>query len=258
MATVTGADATHQNINALPPGQAAGYTSGSSDIAWTAADWARHPGAVRIDQDAAASDSTADVLDVESGAATPAECPVWAAKALFSFKSDKRPGQRSPAIYTSQSNVTNVVNALVSGGITSGIGLCVAHWGLSESVAATMVEAATGPFPIVGVQYENAGLFDRDVWSKHWLDNVSGHQPPAPTFTEVPVTISVPTLAQPATGPYVQLAQSLLNVHSHSTGLACDGVFGPQADTRVRQFQANNGLTVDGVIGPLTWGKLLA
>src|SRR5215468_448871 len=109
-------DATHANIGKLPRGQAAGYTTGSADIRWTAADWAAHPGAVRIDQDWQAADPSADVLDVETGAATPAEVPGWFAQAKGDFAKAVRPGQRWPAIYVNQSNITAVANALTKGG----------------------------------------------------------------------------------------------------------------------------------------------
>src|SRR5689334_21874261 len=100
-------DATHQFIGHLPGGQAAGYTTGTADIRWTNADWDAHPGAVRIDQDFAASDPSADVLDVENGAATFTDCPVWAQRAKADFANAVRPGQREPAIYFSASNVHN-------------------------------------------------------------------------------------------------------------------------------------------------------
>ena len=71
---------------------------------------------MRIDQDPAASDPAADVLDIEAGAATPASAPGWVRRALASRASQARPGQRSPAVYISQSQVTEVVNALAAGG----------------------------------------------------------------------------------------------------------------------------------------------
>lgn len=86
-------DATHANIGQLPKGvQVAGYTTGSAGIQWTAQDWAAHPGAVRIDQDPAASDPTADILDIEAGAATPASAPDWVKRARASYESQARPG----------------------------------------------------------------------------------------------------------------------------------------------------------------------
>jgi hypothetical protein len=174
-------DATHDNISHLPRGQAAGYSTGTGGVPWTAHDWAAHPGAVRIDQDPAASDPTADILDVENGAATLADCAPWAQRALAEFRSAARPGQRSPAIYMSQSNVTPVVNSLIAGGVTSGIGLWMANWGLTRAAAAAEVKAASGPFPIVGIQYNDAGLYDESVFSSAWLQNVS-RQPAQPQF----------------------------------------------------------------------------
>jgi peptidoglycan hydrolase-like protein with peptidoglycan-binding domain len=39
--------------------------------------------------------------------------------------------------------------------------------------------------------------------------------------------------------------------------LGVDGIFGPETDGRVRQFQQSNGLVVDGIVGPKTWSKLI-
>jgi len=76
-------DATHANIGQLPKGvQVAGYTTGTADIQWTAQDWAAYPDAARIDQAPAASDPTADILDIEAGAATPASAPDWVMRAI--------------------------------------------------------------------------------------------------------------------------------------------------------------------------------
>lgn len=173
-------DATHSNVGAIPRGmQAAGYTTGSGGIAWTSADWNAHPGAVRIDQDAGASDHTADVLDVETGAATPGECALWARLTKANYNSAARKGQREPAIYTSAGNVTTVVNALMHDGTTSGVYLWIANWNLTEAQAQAEVLAAAGPFPICGLQYtDHAVVYDNDVFSSAWLSKVSGAPPP--------------------------------------------------------------------------------
>ena len=171
-------DCTAANYGRVPQGsQLCGYATGTPDIAWTAEMWAAHPGAVRIDQDPGAlRDITADVLDVEDGA-VPVGSPlivIWAKKAQAAFDSAKRPGQRRPVLYQSASNVTANVNALIKGGITSGVGLWIARWdgNLAADVAA-LAEAA-GPFPVIGFQYADPGPYDADVFSTAWLSDVSG------------------------------------------------------------------------------------
>jgi peptidoglycan hydrolase-like protein with peptidoglycan-binding domain len=37
---------------------------------------------------------------------------------------------------------------------------------------------------------------------------------------------------------------------------AVDGVFGPQTEDAVKDFQQANGLVVDGVVGPITWSHI--
>ena len=56
-------------------------------------------------------------------------------------------------------------------------------------------------------------------------------------------------------GVNVRRIQFLLR--HHGLGQAVDGVFGPNTDSLVRQFQQSNGLAVDGVVGPKTWSKLI-
>ena len=195
IATVTVCDAIGANIAHLPAGLAAGYTTGSGVVPWTALDWAAHPGAVRICQNPSASDETADVLDVEQGAATLSVVARWAEAATANYASGKRPGQRHPAIYMSLGNVTPVVNALVAAGIAEGPNLWIAHWGITRAQATTVVQLAGGPFPVIGVQYANAGLYDISVFSQAWLDQVSGDPPPG-KFRGEYVTAGMFSLAQ--------------------------------------------------------------
>ena len=173
MPIIVAHDCTHANISHLPPGQACGYTTGSSDIRWTAQDWAHHPGAVRIDQDARASEVTADVLDVERGAATNGQAAHWYTMALRSFTAGTRPGQRHPAFYTSASNVTPLVNALIAAGVHSGPGLWIANWNLTSPQATAAVASAAGPYPVIGVQFSNGPFYDTNVFSTTWLGATS-------------------------------------------------------------------------------------
>jgi hypothetical protein len=166
-------DAIAANISSLPAGPAAGYTTGSSDIVWTAEDFKNHPGAVRIDQDPNASDPTADVLDVEGGAATPADAPKWVSAARKDIGGQVRPGQRTlPLIYSSQDNVTNVVNALIGSGIVHNVGLFVADFSLTQAEAEAMVTSAGGPFPVKAVQFASNSQYDTSVFNSGWLTSV--------------------------------------------------------------------------------------
>ena len=89
---------------------------------------------------------TADILDVESGAATPGECPGWAKAALASYH-QAPPGPASgPGVYMNLSTMTSVVNALAAAKIT-GIGLWIAHWDDHEPADAAQIMASVRPVP---------------------------------------------------------------------------------------------------------------
>ena len=49
----------------------------------------------------------------------------------------------------------------------------VAHWGIGEAEAVSMVANASGPYPVVWVQYANGPDYDTGVFSVPWLQNVS-------------------------------------------------------------------------------------
>jgi peptidoglycan hydrolase-like protein with peptidoglycan-binding domain len=261
-------DATHANIAALPAGaQVAGYTTGTGGVAWTAADFAAHPGAVRIDQDPAASDPAADVLDIEPGAATPAGAPGWVRRARASLAGGARPGQRPPVVYMSQSQVTTVVNALTAGGISSGVGLWIAHFGLTRAQATEMVLTAGGPFPVIGVQFRNTPAFDVSVFSSDWLAS-GGQQPPVVPAWESAMMNVLPALGQGAQdqpGPvfFVRRVQALASVIGAvnglpaAAGLAEDGDFGPATAAAVKAVQQLAGIAQDGIVGPQTWSVLV-
>ena len=58
-----------------------------------------------------------------------------------------------------------------------------------------------------------------------------------------------------STGAAVEAVQS--QVDSRVDILAMDGIFGPQTDAVVRNFQGPVGLQVDGIVGPNTWNAFV-
>jgi hypothetical protein len=183
MTIVLARDVTHSNLPALGnfTGLVALYDTGSGGIAASAADYAAHPGAIHIDQDAGASDTTADILDVETGAATPAEVPGWLNRARAAWKASQRRGQRWPGVYVNQSNLTSVANACNSAGVVDPVPIWLAEWNNNIPADSAQILASTGPFPLIGAQIANAGAWDTDLFSSVWLSNVAGIvAPPSP------------------------------------------------------------------------------
>jgi hypothetical protein len=179
-------DVTAENYGKQPVGETMLYVTGSASVVATPEMRAAHPDAVLIDQtpsntspDAVEWNDTADVDDYENGAVTLAELAPRAHARIASFQLGKRNGQREPLVYMSASNVTSVVNALVAGGISSGVGLFVAHWGLTNAQAASELAAASGPFPVQAIQFEDEGAFDVSLVDSTWLSNRSGAKKPA-------------------------------------------------------------------------------
>jgi peptidoglycan hydrolase-like protein with peptidoglycan-binding domain len=73
----------------------------------------------------------------------------------------------------------------------------------------------------------------------------------AATGTEPTTTTeNVVVLTEGAEGRQVQLLQQALG------GVGVDGIYGPETEAAVKQFQERNGLSVDGVVGPQTWNAL--
>ena len=126
-----------------------------------------------------AADETADVLDYENGAATLADIAPWALAAKAALAAVTRPGQRHPAVYASASNLTPVCNALAAARVT-GVGLWVANWNDTRDAAVAMLQASSGPYPVIGVQYANRGLYDEDVFLASWVNARSAVKPPQP------------------------------------------------------------------------------
>jgi len=261
--SVPGWDTTSANEPLAPGGQGAGYTTGTPDVKWTDQQWSAHPGAVRICQDAGATDDTADELDIETGAATFADAPGWLDRAEDAWSAGKRPGQRRPALYCQLSSTTQLADVLAAAGKTSGIRLHLAHWGIGAPAARALIGTGTGPFIIVAVQWAQNAHWDSDEWGTDWLAARSAKPapvttPPAPDWEEV-MMAKLPVLKQGDKGAAVRTLQGLLvarHYHLGTTGKAMDGIdgdFGELTDAAVRDLQGAHGLTEDGIAGPDTW-----
>jgi peptidoglycan hydrolase-like protein with peptidoglycan-binding domain len=201
---------------------------------------------VRIDQSPVntALDETADVLDVENGAATIADIVPWVKAARNNFAAAVRPGQRQPMVYCNQSTLTAVANALVAGNLTN-VPIWLAIPGLPLTSAENDVSAANGPYPTYGIQYAWDANWDADIFLSSWLTNVSGR--------------SGDTIMAGDYGPAVQACQTRLNVWAKTAGLTSlkvDGGFGPNTLVGVQGFQKFKKLSVDGVVGATTWTAL--
>ena len=256
-AVLDGADATSGGLAQIPPGFVVGlYVTGTGGVPATAAQLAAYPGAVRYAQwpDLAVDEAVhADVLDVETNAATAADCAPWAASAQASYAAAVRPGQRHPAIYCGDGGQTAYVNAMVAAGITSGVGLILVNWDLTRDQAVAVVQAnaalpaAGNPFPVVGVQYGEGGggAYDLDIYLASWVNTVSGGG-------------GTPQITAGATGPAVARMQGLLNDWGAAPQLVTDGVFGPLTTAALEAFQRGHDLTADGICGPLSWAALQA
>lgn len=266
MTLVWGWDATHSNLGGVPAGQGAGYTTGTPDIQWTAEDWAAHPGAVRIDQDASGDDATADVIDDEPGADSDTGSVGWYKRALAAFNAGTRPGQRRPAFYRDLDGVPELAAAVDAAGLGQGLPLWLAHWGISMDAASALIGTMIDGFRVIGVQFANRGAFDADVWDAAWLAAVSGgptivpEPPSTPTLTERLRTM--PELAQGAQGGAVRTLQGLLvarGFHLGTTGPAGDGIdgdFGALTHAAVIAFQEESKIAADGIVGSITWPLL--
>jgi len=65
---------------------------------------------------------------------------------------------------------------------------------------------------------------------------------------------AVPLVRMGSRGNIVWLIQAALLIRGFRT--EPDGIFGPNTDNMVRQFQRSNGLSVDGIVGPNTFERL--
>ncbi|RJL13680.1 N-acetylmuramoyl-L-alanine amidase [Paracoccus siganidrum] len=85
---------------------------------------------------------------------------------------------------------------------------------------------------------------------RSWWASVDPGSASTVTTPEIP-----PTIRRGSSGQHVANAQHRLLARGYA--IASDGLFGPQTEAAVRQFQRANGLVADGIIGPRSWAVLL-
>jgi hypothetical protein len=122
------------------------YITGSGIVPWNDTQLARFgKKVVTINQlPANPGDTDAMVCDSETGAATIADAVGWGQRRMNA--------KHRPAFYIQASNLSSLINALVHGGVTTA-DIWIANWNLTMAEAAKLVQDATGPFPIVAVQF---------------------------------------------------------------------------------------------------------
>jgi hypothetical protein len=178
-------DATRVNAVHIPAGiLAIGYTTGSGNVPWDSATFAAHNTpypAIHIDQDPSASDATADILDVESFAATVADIPGWLTRARANYAKHVRPQQRWPGIYCSMDTLPGAIAICQSHKLTN-VPFFTAQPGNTEAFAIQRVQTATGPYPCIGCQYATDSFVDYDILSQDWVRTMAGT---APVVTDV-------------------------------------------------------------------------
>lgn len=103
-----------------------------------------------------------------------------------------------------------------------------------------------GPTPVTDVFING-----EEYYPEADREEVYGGPPPeAPTGGG-----QVATVRRGSRGESVRQLQQQLSAAGFNAG-AADGIFGPNTEKAVRDFQRAKGLTVDGIAGPKTWGAL--
>lgn len=167
----------HQPIDMV-----AGYANGL--YAWTAADWARFPNQAHVTIDVRGTDIGADVLDVESGDATPADSVTWVRNKLL-----QKPGY-PPVLYVNRSNITQVFNAQNAAGHQ--VGRDFRLW-IATLDGTKSVPDMTG---VTAIQYASAAMTKTNVDLSIVVDGAwkATAKPPVPT--PPPVKLPVPSISQ--------------------------------------------------------------
>lgn len=152
-AVATLIDATHEHAGNIPSGtlKVGAYVTGTADIVWTAADYARfaHAGILRYDQSPALEQygtGAANIADVEPGAGTISNFVTQTVRRIAKGMEGNEYGDRA--------TITDTAAVLKAHGVDLGKVRCVlADWNLSETEAAALLGTDIGGIEVTGVQW---------------------------------------------------------------------------------------------------------
>lgn len=152
---LTAVDTIHKYVNNIPADspdiqQVNGYVTQvtpGSDIEWDQADWNRFPKYVeKTIAQLPANDPSADILDVEQGAA-------WSEKAIVDWVRMRHAAQEPAHIYISKDNVPRLDALLTQAHLTDQVYLWLADWNLSEAEARLLLGTEYSGFRVEMVQW---------------------------------------------------------------------------------------------------------
>lgn len=249
-----------QMFDAVTPGNiptsavmVAGYLDGR--YAWSAADWARFPNAVKVDIAVFPSTNAGHVLDVETGDATPAQAPAWVVK--------RRAAGVDPTIYCNTATWPAVRAAFAANGVAEPHYWIAAYPGIGPALYAGSIAH----------QYADPGPVDISVVADFWpgIDAAPVvHQvvpaPPSRSDTRPPISppigglnvrtidLRIATSAHPVTSA---MAPGLIPLQ-RLLGITADGVGGDHTRWALGDQQRVHGVAVDFIFGPMTASAFLS
>jgi len=190
----------------------------------------------------------ADCLDVESGAAAPADVANWLTR-------QRQRGIVRPCIYASVSVMRDSILPL-GRALGLSVRLWTAHYGRGEHVCGPH-SCGELPTDADGTQW-NPNAMGRDLDQSLLAADFFGTPPapsPVPAWQEAAMK-ALPLVSQGSTNTNaVRTVQGLLCARGHA--VTVDGNFGPATLAALRALQKAHGLTADGIAGPASWPCLM-
>ena len=203
----------------------------------------------------------ADCLDIEPGAAGPADFPGW-------YSRQRRRGIPRPCGYANASTMEEFVVPLLAAApiLRPAVRLWSAHYTGEPHICGPKSCGATS-IDMDGTQWTSNAL-QRDLDQSLLRDDFFGTPVPSPSQAYAEVDMSkLPILKQgdsdkPGQFWSVRRLQALVALTGRlnsipAAQILADGTFGPATAAGVRAVQAHGGIAQDGVCGSQTWSVLL-